>query len=650
MSKEFIAELHDIGKLVDKSKLENFSLRGHTFEDFDFNTLGINKPASPSWWGQYHHKIDASEDINSWQDIDPVYKPDVFLLIIADHLASSISRVLPQLGSADKSEGVLKLWNKKFYTKSEGKNWAAFKSEDDLRKMFAIFDKINSPDEFLNEYRDHLLITPEDKSIPRNITSLYTHVELVGKIYRILKKHCEIKTNNNGTYLEFGGKRVRSIFEAEGGNRTTGNKNVEKGEWQARFVKCHIRFPHSFVRLQDINLLVKRDELIKSFVTAHQDYVMFYMPDFISLFLPTEIELKDLFKEFLNNNFYIEYVDTVADLGILRSNLDAKTLKAREKNDQQALTVLNNRQTKVYKKILMPYGLSEEIQPPICDICQLLPATERIKENIREWICDKCYEIRSGGERFNYPEEWQNQKIVWLKFSLNQDKLEYWMHEEFSRYIDEEKALKDKQTLKDEFRSLACHSDFVKDYLKMVKDFWEKCNGLEIMKPISNYEEIGVCKYSGELVKKIVEVFTEVHNENFPDCKGDVNSPISLSLSISHIKYPIREHWRYFENPRGFLNIRSHNVFEDTYTREEIKWLIDKLLETERESSHFLYKLIGLYDELNSDVIVTVEVLNNKDRHPAIYSMYSKFQTSPTKILNFFRIMKETDEITKAFA
>lgn len=650
MSKEFIAELHDIGKLIDKDRLKNYQLRGHTFEDFDFSKHKISKPSSPSWWGQYHHKITVNDDINKWQNIDAVYRPDVFLLILSDHLASSISRALPQLGSAGESEGVLKLWNYKFYEneKSKEKYWAAFTTDDDLKRMFEAFDKLNSSDEILNLYHEYLLITPEDKSIPRNITSLYTHIELVGKIFRVLRKHCEIKTNNNGTYLELGGNQANSIFGAEGGNRTSGNQNVDKGQWQARFIKCHIKFPHSFVRLQDINLLVKQAELIKSFVTTYQDYVMFYMPDFISLFLPTGLELKDLFKEILNNGFFIDCVEIIADLGILRSNLDIKTVKARKTNSQQTLAVLNSRDTKVYKKILTPEDVSEEIRPHICDICQRQPAVERIKENVREWICDNCYELRTEGDKFSYPEEWQNQKIIWLKFSLNHDKLENWMQEAFGRYIDSLNGLKDKQTLKDEFRSLACHSDFVKDYFKIVKDFWKRCKDLEIMKPISDYEEIGVCKYSGELVNKIIEEFIAVHNDYFPDCKGDAHSPFSLSLSIAHIKYPVREHWRYFENSKGFLNIRSHNVFEDTYTKEEIKWLMDKLSETERESSHFLYKLIDLYDGLNSEINITVEILNNKERYPAIYSLYSKFETSPEKMLNFSRIIEETDEITKA--
>lgn len=89
MAEPFIAELHDIGKLVDID-----SISGHTFEDFDFSQLNISKPSSASWWGQYHHCVKITEDINNWPSDIKEYKADLFLLILADHLASSISRAL----------------------------------------------------------------------------------------------------------------------------------------------------------------------------------------------------------------------------------------------------------------------------------------------------------------------------------------------------------------------------------------------------------------------------------------------------------------------------------------------------------------------------------------------------------------------------
>lgn len=651
MSEEFIAELHDIGKLVDKKQLKKYQFGGHTFEDFNFSMHQIREPSSPSWWAQYHHIKKITEtDINDWRDIDGPYKPDVFLLVIADHLASSISRVLPPLEKAGETEGVLKLWNKNFYEneKNKGKYWAAFKSDGEFEQIFKIIDEVDSPDEFLEKYRENLLLTPEDKGVPRNITSLYTHIELVGKIYRVLKKHCIIRKDGNGIALELNGKLVKKIREAEGGGRTTGNQNVEKGKWQARFIKCRVKFSHSFVRLQDINLLVKRNELINCFAAKYNDYVMFSTPNFISLFLPLGIDLKEMFKLFLDNGFFIECVETIADLGILSSNLDIKTLKARTMNKHDTIAVLTSRNTKVYKHVLVAETMPEEIQPPICDICQMQNAQERVKENIREWICDKCYETRESGQSFNYPEEWEDSKVVWFKFSLNLDKLENWLQNAFEKHVNGTLDIKDRQTVKEEFRSLACHADFVKDYTEMVKKFWQRCKDIEIVKPISDYDELGVGKYSGKLVQKIIKEFIEMHNEYFPDCSDDNRSPISLSLSISHIKYPVREHWRYFEDPAGFLNIKSQNIFEETYTKGEIDWLLNRLSVGAKASLGFIYKLVGLYDELKSDINIKVEILNNKDRHPEIYRFYSKFETSPAKILNFFKIIEAKDEVSEA--
>ncbi len=648
MAKEFIPELHDIGKLIDKEKLkqENLQWSRHTFEDFDFNQAGFVKPTSPSWWGQYHHRIDVNKDLNDWTHIDGNHKPDLFLLILADHLASSISRALPQLGSAGESDSILKLWNHGYSEnqRNKGKHWAAFKTKDDLKSMFELIDSITSYKDFLDAYRENLLLTPEDKSIPRNITSLFTHIKLVGKIYRVLKRHILIKNNGKRILFELSGEQVKSIRETEGGNRTTGNQNVDKGRWQARFVKCHIKFPHSFVRLQDINLLVKRNKLVSKLVDNYEDYVIFYNPDFLFLFLPMGIEIEDIFKELLNLKFFIDYVEIIADLGILRSNLDSKIIRARRDRDIQTLNVLQNRKSKVYKKILLP-EFPEKIYPPICDICQRERATERAKENIREWLCDKCQSIRDMDEPFREYAEWTDEKVVWLKFNFNQDKLEKWLQEAFEEYIDKIPNLENGQVLKEEFRSLAPQMDFINDYEEMLLNFWQRCSEDDIKRPISNYNEIATFKYSGLLIMKIITLFIELHDAYFLDCKSNTDSPISLSLSIAHHKYPIREHWRYFENPINFLNIRYHNVFKENYTKEEAKEIIEKLITSEKVSSHFLHNLIALYEELDSELHIAIELLNNRKKYPEPFELYSRLGIPPVKFLNFCRIAEEEKDV-----
>jgi len=666
--KNFISELHDIGKLVDdkvKNDIEKQiekSWKGHVFIDFDFQKFGIPKSSSPSWWGQYHHETkQISKDINAWNiknaqgnspsDED---KRHLFFLVLADHLASSVSRATLELEKKQSvREGILKLWNKNFY-----KYWAAFRTVDDLKSLFWEIENCQSGEEFLSRYREHLLLTPEDKSIPRNITSLYTHLEMVGKIYRVLEKSTRIVTEPDGTMsVEYNRIKVKTIKEAEGGKRTTGAQDVDKGKWQARLAKCWIKFPHSFVRLQDINLLRKREELLNKITSKCKDEVIFVTSDFITLFLPLNQNLGKIFEPLLDLGFYIEVKEIMADLGILNSIIDRKTLRARKcakeyekreeckkkdlKEFEQQLNVLNSRNTKVCRRYLIP-EIQKEITPPICDICQQRRGVEQVKETIREWICDKCQEIRNMGEPFReYATVWEEEgvKVCWFKFSLDQNKLEMWLQNAFEEYVDSY-DFGQAYILKDEFRPLALRVDFNKDYKEMLKEFWREFSKFEdIKKPIVEYDELGVFKYSPKLTKVVVEDFLNFFEKYFPDCAGDKSSPISLSLSIANIKYPIREHWMFFEDANGnFLNVRYHKVFDEKYTKDELKIIIEKTINVEISSS-FMHKLIQLEEILQSDIHIAVEIFNNRRKYPEIYELFSK-GIKPSQFLRLYRLLK----------
>ncbi|CAB3287440.1 conserved protein of unknown function [Methanocaldococcus lauensis] len=755
--KEFIPELHDIGKLVDDKvkdeikKIIGKSWKSHCFIDFNFQELQNNgysftKPSSPSWWGQYHHEIKVYKDIKEWDDIPEKYRYDVFLLILADHIASSISRAISDNNEfeelsniklkyndlfgdsySDKKDkeykGIYKLWNTKFYINMEktGKYWAKFRSINDLKTVFNEIDNCIAGEEFLNKYKENLLLTPEDKSILRNITSLYTHIELVGKIYRILKRNTNFNIESDGSMtVEYEDKKVNTINDAE-------------TKWEWRLVKCWIKFPHSFVRLQDINLVKKRKELIEHLTNNFKDEVLFATSDFVMLFLPLNQDLNEIFNKFLDYGFYIEVDEIISKLKLLESTLDKKIHKMRKSN-------ANDIDAKIYKKYLLP-DMPNELNPPICDICQQRKGIEREKENIKEWICDKCWEIRNMGDPFEeYAKIWEKEgvKVGWFKFSIDQRKLEEWLIKAFEDYIEwiypkifddvnkryysikseidkvEEKQneLKEKEkeqkmlinkvkkgcrteevtnrlnelsqeiknlknklkNLKkkikklesqenklkllkekinnpnyyikktlDEFRPLAPQIDFNKDYEEMLKEFWKKFEDRDdIKKPISDYNELGVFKYSPKLTKEIIETYLEVFNKYFPDVKGDDCCPICLSLSIANIKYPIREHWRFFEKEeKSFLNIRKHNAFIERYTKDDVYKILKVI--NDIESSSFLYKLVQLDNSLNSEIYLTIEIFNNRKKYPEVHKLFSE-NIAPSKILNLYRIIGDTNE------
>ncbi|GAB6118553.1 hypothetical protein JCM16816_21500 [Thermoanaerobacter brockii subsp. lactiethylicus] len=659
--KTFVPELHDIGKLVDKDAIKSvnrISLKDHVFINFDFTKLGINQPTSPSWWGQYHHFKDIiNTDINTWsiKDINGNIpsiedKYHLFLLILADHLASSVSRAVDFKGGPGPNEdGILKLWNENYYNsqRNKGKYWAAFKTLDELKILFDVIQNCQSGEEFLGKYKEYLLLTPEDRSIPKNVTSLYTHIELVGKIYRVFEKNTKVVKKSNGEIaIEYEGKEVQTVKEAEGGNRTKGSGDeIAKGKWQAKLLKCWIKFPHSFVRLQDVNLLKQRDELINCTKNKYKDEVLLATSDFILLFLPANGDAKQIFEPFLEWNFYVEVEEILADLGILNSILDSKILKIREQNQQPQLSILNNRGTKIRKIYFFP-ELSDEIKPPICEVCQQRRGVEREKGRIKEWICDKCSEIRNMGEPFReYGTIWEeeNVKVCWFKFSLNQKKLEEWLRDKFEKYIDDHSSkLGQPNTLKEEFRPIALQIDFNNDYKEMLKRFWDEVSSEEfretIKKPIKEYDELGVFKYSPELAKIIIEKFINLFELYFPDCISNESSPISLSLSVANIKYPVREHWRFFEDDKkSFLNVMYYQVFSDKYTKDELKNIIDKVINT-KISSSFLHKLLQIEKNFYSDMYMSVEIFNNRKKYPDIYELLLK-DIRPSKFLNLYKLL-----------
>lgn len=684
MNKVFIPELHDIGKLVDKDAIKdavksvlNKKLESHVFINFsdkDFEKLGIKQPTSTSWWGQYHHYKVAKQnigeiDINQWNIRDTNSnqpsiedKYHLFLLILSDHLASSVSRVLPdQLKTQYRpQDGIVKLWNKDYYNnlqKNEGKYWAAFRTIDDLKILFDVIENCQSGDQFLQEYEEKLLLTPEDKSIVKNITSLYSHLELTGKFYRVLEKRTKVVNEPNNTIsIEYEGKKVKTITEAEGcdwWNIKMGNK-ITKGEWQAKLLKCWIKFPHSFVRLQDVNLLRIREQLINDLEKNYKNEVLFATSDFIALFLPASADAKQIFEPFLKWNFYIEVEETLADLGILDSVLDNKILEAKKQNEEKMLKALKDKNTRV-RKIYLYTELSDDIEPPICDICQQRRGVERGDKKVKEWVCDKCKEIRDIGEPFReYATEWEeeNVKVCWFKFSLDQGKLERWLQIAFDNHVMEY-ILKNPNINKsarnialEEFRPLALQVDFNRDYKKMLEDFWKDFSKGEvsedIKKPIKDYDELGVFKYSPELTKMVIEKYMTLIESYFPDCVKDEDCPISLSLSIANIKYPVREHWRFFEEEnKSFLNVIYHRVFSDKYTKDEVKDIFEKIFNA-KVSSSFLHKLLQIEERFHSDIYTSVEIYNNREQYPEIYELLLK-NIRPSKFLNFYKVLRREE-------
>ena len=672
-SKPFIAELHDIGKLADTQALKISGLsgiKGHTYHKFQFSQLGIEPPTSSSWLGQWHSDFNSLEKKSGLPDnIDEGGKARLLLTVMADKLASTISRTwAPEKAKPEFDrilDGVHLLWRPDFYRmeQMEGKHWAAFRTQDELKEMFNFIDACESSEEFFNKYKTSLLLTPEDKSVPRNIIPLRTHLDLTGKIFRVLFHWCKIDCAKN--VLNYDNQEIADVNQAAGGRLDENNR----GKWLFRLIKCHVRFPQSIARLQDLNVIQLRGELIEKIVkdqrqegySESQPYaVLFNTDDFFILFLPSGhvLNLLDIVNPLLQKGFWIECEELEAELNLITSNgpRAREQLILYNKGDRNAAR--KKRHLELRHKCIWP-DISEKIEPPLCDLCQQRRGESYVNDQITEWLCPICYGIRKMGEPATAISRWEyaEKQVLWLKVSLDQEQLLKCLQRLFNNYVDNGPGmagvpLEVREGFKKNFRPLAAQMEFIVQYRGFLNDFREilygqknygskKTLGIQpdsITYPIKEYKELAVIRLDRkETLGKILDAFHFLLQKWFPECLSDC--PIELAASLGNIKYPYQEHWRFFENKQisGLVfRLQQPGIHLVELKSEQFLALREKL-QGDR-LSHALHRL-ALVEAETGDLTAMVQALNQRRRFPQIIELMWQHELSLRQILNFYRLV-----------
>lgn len=665
MSKHFIPELHDIGKLVDsRSFSDELQISGHTYDNFDFSKLHISPPTSPSWWGQWHHSVkDLSSQKLSGTPND--IKACVLLTVISDILAASVSRPWGKKGNVE--QGIYLLWNPHYYQqrKQNGQRWAAFATVEELKEMFVFIDSCTNKEEFFGKYAGPLSLTPEDKSAPLNFISLKTHVELTGKVFRVLRYHCQL-IDNGKLYLEYDSQRISQLTEATGGRW---DKN-QRGKWIFRLIKCRVKFPQAIVRLHDLNVIKLRQQLIQKIIDKQcisndderQLYaVLFNSDDFFCIFVPKEniVPLEKILQPLTDKGFWIECEELEIELNLITSTGARTRKKLRDKNNG----TYGNRKFHLQNKAIWP-SLPESIDIPLCDICQQRHGKEYIKEDISESLCNVCKEIRDMGQPLQEYAEWAEtgKQSAWLKVSLDEELLLISLERLFGEYVDSISNIvaEDKQALKESFRPLAAQMEFVKQYKQFLEDFQSKIKNIKIsdgisliegtnlLFPIDGYYEMAVVRIDDErILGLILDEFAKLLRTYFPGCIKD--SPISISVSFSNPKYPYHEHWRYLSIPKSsgtVFNIQQVGIRSVGVTFKQYSVLRNGLKGT--ALSHSLHKLASIESEAGR-MAALIQFLEDRKKNPELNELLEQYGLTLRQILDFYRIIG-TDNNDKEYA
>lgn len=594
------------------------------------------------------------------------------LTLISDRLAASISRTRAPDEKHGKDDfervldGVRFLWRPDFYVSEEkkGNHWAAFRTADELKDLFSFIEKCNSPEEFLEEYKTSLLLTPEDKSAPRNIISLRTHLDLTGKVFRVLWNWTKVDIVNNILELEYDNQKITHYNQATG----EGIEKSNKGKWIFRLIKCRVRNPQSIARLQDLNVLKVRGDIIKKIILSQklegdlerQKYaVLFNTDDFLCLLLPREsiLRLRDVVSPLLQNGFWIEYEELEAELGLITSHATRvrENLISNFKGDR--IAARKRRYLELRSKSIWP-ELSETITPPLCDLCQQRQGQRYAKEQIVEYLCSVCYGIREMGEPAKAISSWEEaeKQVMWLKLSLDQELLLQCLQRLFNDYVDNGPGMGNvppeiRNEFKTSFKPLAAQMEFVRQYHEFLEEFHDLLLGQKgyalknflnieqdaITYPIQAYKELVVIRLDNkDIYGLILDAFDLLLRKWFPKCL--VDCPIKLAASVGNIKYPYQGHWRFLEEKQmsGLVfYLQQPGIRKIELTSRQFVALREKL--KGRKLSHALHQLAAVETEIG-ELNAMVQALEQRKQFPQIVELIWQYKLSLKQILDFYRI------------
>lgn len=411
MANEFVPEVHDIGKMVDNDSVirnilattgvsllvkesakkriqEGKHVGGHTLDWLIWN---------PDDWHALHANpnfsiIDGHEDKkfnvlpqSAVEDIR--LRKQILLTKIADHYGSTFSRAVAEKDEeTEKKFSALRkiivperkrrvLWNEKARFAS-----VAISNPDELHKLIrSLGEPEFNSQEFLTTWASKLECLPEDASVPRDATSLLTHLTLVGKIYRfLLPQYANAFQIDDILYLDKD-QQVRSVEDAEGpreGQEGKPPKERKYAKWLMTLVTCRVKIPQHPVRVGDLNVFRKQEQVLEQIKNDHKDQVLFCTSDTLWLMLPSsnqvdvDKELSETMSPLFQHGFWAE-TRSLRDITLRPKQPEIQRL--RWQKDQATRADQDIPETSVYSD-----KLAEAFDPPICSICQLRQAT-------REW-------------------------------------------------------------------------------------------------------------------------------------------------------------------------------------------------------------------------------------------------------------------------
>ncbi len=638
MSKSLVPEAHDVGKLVDNEAVvkDGFEFRragaelhGHALDWVDWenpkweegNLAGLKD--NPNFQIIRVHHVDGYDKLpeSGTLPADVLFRKQVILLKVADHYASTFSRSVAESSEHNaKFEALGKVLSDGKTVERIRKILWRLKTErnpalDKRAELLALLELVNDPtlsfDKILERYADRLPHLPEDASAPRNVTSLLTHLTLVGKVYRFLL--------NNYVDREMFQNQTVPWLDKEKTIRTAGQAETQR--WEMTLATCRLRLPQQPVRVGDLNVFRRQELALEKIKSTLKDQILFYTNDTIWLMLPSskqvavEQEIQKALAPLYDREFWAEAREPGfwAETRRLEDvNLRVKHLQVRKLRWQRDRELLDDKQ--VLERSNYGQIAAKPFDPPLCTICQMRPALAqpwplasqhpeiRARGGTPEDLCEVCLDIRDVEveKRFTklaswHPEDGRSSdiKTAWVKLTLDYDRLIDYLGAAYGGYLDSLRgrvpqentlALEALEIARQEFNPLALMADFTEDFRRMTVAMYDRLTReqweFESIRE-KEYRDFYVIRVeNGASVLKFLRLYADVLQEYFPDALDPC--PIRIAVNVSSTKYPFYEHWRWISAPKQAVNLQMPGIARVEIGAQEFFQFLNELNLTDK--------------------------------------------------------------------
>ena len=289
----------------------------------------------------------------------------------------------------------------------------------------------------------------------------------------------------------------------------------------------------------------------------------------------------------------------------------------------------------------------------ICELCQVRPATRAWTTRdglLRENLCDVCYTIREQGSTQGTLADWEerapNTQVAWVKLALDYDWAQLHIETLFEQFADElckrhnlsQVAIED---AKASLRSVALVADFTRAYLAFTERFHARLrtNDMDIFEWTRAAHEFCIVRLNrASDAAHILNAYRTALQECFPRALEE--SPVRLSISISTIKHPFFDHWRFCQKHDAVMNIQMVGRGELHLDIAQYD-LLATLPVWKNEVSTFLHRVATIEQKTHSRILPQLELMQDEHKLPdEIAAALRTGKLDWREVLNFYKLVK----------